>query len=58
MSNLNTKILQLRATNEIVNRAFQSTDNETEALKLAIVALAENLEVAQDTLLSRAHLEP
>jgi hypothetical protein len=50
MSELDVKIVKLYGTNPIVNAAFNSSANELEALKLAVVNLAENYEIAMDAL--------
>jgi len=48
MSELDNKIAKLYTTNSIVNLAFRRTDNKTEALKLAVVIMAENLEILEN----------
>jgi len=50
MSELDAKIIKLYTTNSIVNRAFRQTDNEVEALKLAVIAMAERLQTLENLL--------
>lgn len=58
MSKLDNEIAKLYITSSIVNRAFQQTSDETEALKLAVVSMAESLETLENKLLKNELEKP